>query len=109
MNDPLAAAAIEAIHTGDVDGLRRLLHDVPALATVRVGDDRASRTLLHVVADWPGHFPRGVERRPPLVTVSSNGTLGCGRPRAHSTPPNAMVTQTWPHGSVTAAADACHG
>ena len=59
VDDPLAAAASEAIHAGDVDGLRRLLDDVPALATVRVGDDRASRTLLHVVADWPGHFPCG--------------------------------------------------
>jgi len=72
VNDPLAAAAIEAIHTGDVDGLRRLLDDVPALATVRVGDDRASRTLLHVVADWPGHFPGGAATVAALVEAGAD-------------------------------------
>jgi len=64
--DPLAIAAVEAIHAGDVDTLRRLLADHPELATARLGeectdsaDGSMSRTLLHVVADWPGHFPNG--------------------------------------------------
>lgn len=55
--DQLARAATRAIHTGDVDELRRLLTAHPQLATARLGDDRESRTLLHIVADWPGHFP----------------------------------------------------
>jgi uncharacterized protein len=60
--DPLAVAATAAIHTGDVDTLRKLLGANPELATIRVGDDDPdgmSRTLLHVVTDWPGHFPNG--------------------------------------------------
>ena len=60
--DPLAVAATSAIRTGDLDTLRRLLHDHPELARTRLGTDDPdgmSRTLLHVVTDWPGHFPRG--------------------------------------------------
>lgn len=67
---PLAVAAVTTIHAGDVEALRRLLADHPGLAAVRIGDDDpdgASRTLLHVVADWPGHFPRGAENVAVLV------------------------------------------
>ena len=59
--DPLAAALVDTIHLGDVASLRRLLHDHPALGAARVGDLEQSRTLLHVVTDWPGHFPNGAE------------------------------------------------
>jgi uncharacterized protein len=60
---PLAVAAVEAIHTGDLDALRRLLTEHPDLATARLGDHDhgndtgMTRSLLHVVTDWPGHFP----------------------------------------------------
>jgi ankyrin repeat protein len=47
-------AAAEAIHTGDVGTLQRLLRDEPGLAEARVD---GSRSLLHVATDWPGHFP----------------------------------------------------
>jgi uncharacterized protein len=60
--DPLAVAVVEAIQTGDVPGLKRLLDENPGLATARLGDDDPSgmsRTLLHVATDWPGHFPNG--------------------------------------------------
>jgi uncharacterized protein len=60
--DPLAVAVVAAIHAGDLDTLKRLLEENPWLATARFGDDDPegmSRTLLHVVTDWPGHFPRG--------------------------------------------------
>jgi hypothetical protein len=63
MDDPLAVAAVDAIHTGDTDALRSLLQTHAGLATVRLGDperpDGMTRTLMHVVADWPGHFPDG--------------------------------------------------
>jgi len=58
----VAVAAVAAIHTGDLAALRRLLVENPWLATARLGDDGPegmSRTLLHVVTDWPGHFPNG--------------------------------------------------
>ncbi|MCW2706887.1 MAG: ankyrin repeat family protein [Frankiales bacterium] len=59
--DPLAVAVVDAIHLGDVASLRRLLHDHPELGPARIGDLAQSRTLLHVVTDWPGHFPNGAE------------------------------------------------
>jgi ankyrin repeat protein len=58
--DPLAAQASEALVTGDVDALKRLLDERPELATARVvasGERRGERTLLHVYADWPGRRP----------------------------------------------------
>lgn len=73
-DDPLATAAVSAIHAGDVDGLGRLLADHPELATARIGDDDPdgmSRTLLHVVTDWPGHFPRGAEAVAVLVAAGA--------------------------------------
>jgi ankyrin repeat protein len=54
-DDPLAVAVTAAIRGGDLEGLKDLLRGNPDLATARIG----SRTLLHVVADWPGHFPNG--------------------------------------------------
>jgi hypothetical protein len=62
--DPLAVAVVEAIHNGDLVTLKRLLHENPALASVRLGDDDTegmSRALLHVATDWPGHFRNGAE------------------------------------------------
>jgi ankyrin repeat protein len=59
-DEPVAAAAVAAIHGGDVAALTRLLDENPWLATARLGDDDPdgmSRTLLHVATDWPGHFP----------------------------------------------------
>jgi uncharacterized protein len=60
--EPLAVAVVEAIRSGDVPALQRLLAQHPGLATARLGDDDPggmSRTLLHVATDWPGHFPNG--------------------------------------------------
>lgn len=67
VDDPIAVEVVRAIRTGDLDGLRRLLTDKPGLARVRVDDTFGFRTLLHVVADWPGHFPRGAETVAALV------------------------------------------
>jgi uncharacterized protein len=50
-------AAIEAIHSGDVEGLKNLLRENPEWARARID---GSRTLLHVATDWPGHFPNCV-------------------------------------------------
>ncbi len=71
VDDPLAVAAVEAIHHGDVDTLRQLLHEHPELASARLGvegdDDpeAMARSLLHVATDWPGHYPNG----PVIVSV----------------------------------------
>ncbi|MGH9228988.1 MAG: ankyrin repeat domain-containing protein [Acidimicrobiales bacterium] len=55
-DDPLAVAATDAIHSGDVTALDRLLEEHPGLAAARIGHHTESRTLLHVATDWPGHF-----------------------------------------------------
>jgi uncharacterized protein len=49
-----AARAINAIHQGNLALLEQLLGQNPGLATARVD---GKRTLLHVVTDWPGHYP----------------------------------------------------
>jgi ankyrin repeat protein len=60
--DPLAVAATEAVQSGDLDTLKRLLAEHPGLATAYIGDypDGMSRTLLHAATDWPGHYPNNV-------------------------------------------------
>jgi uncharacterized protein len=73
--DPLAVAVVEAIHSGDVETLKRLLRENPGLATARLGDDDPegmSRTLLHVVTDWPGHFPNGAAAVAALVEAGAD-------------------------------------
>ena len=76
--DPLAVAAVAAIHTGDVAALKQLLAEHPELATARLGDydgpDCAgmSRTLLHVVTDWPGHYPNGAATVAALVAAGAD-------------------------------------
>ncbi len=64
--EPLAAALVEVIHTGDASALKRLLAENPGLSTARLGDDDPkgmSRTLLHVATDWPGALPQGCSDR----------------------------------------------
>jgi hypothetical protein len=61
-HDPLAVAVTEAIRGGDLPTLRQCLADHPGLATARIvkrGSGAGSRTMLHIAADWPGHFPHG--------------------------------------------------
>ena len=71
---PLAVAVVTAIHSGDRTELRQLLTRHPGLATARLGDpDRGqSRTLLHVVTDWPGHFPDGARTVALLVEAGAD-------------------------------------
>lgn len=75
LKDPVAAAVVAVVHRGDVDALRQLLSDHPGLATARFGDDDPdgmSRTLLHVVTDWPGHFPQGAASVAALVQAGAD-------------------------------------
>jgi len=70
--DPVAVALVDAIHSGDLAALERLLGRSPHLATARLGDPDCSRTLLHVVADWPGHFPQGAATVALLVQAGAD-------------------------------------
>jgi ankyrin repeat protein len=70
--DPLAVALAEAIRTGDVVALGRLLDEHPGLATTRLGDEANSRALLHVATDWPGHYPNGAATVAALVAAGAD-------------------------------------
>ena len=55
---------VEAIRTGDLATLNRLLSSDPTLVHARAD---GQRTLLHVATDWPGHFPNVRETISTLV------------------------------------------
>lgn len=71
----------QAVHSGDVGAIQRMLHDDPALATARLGSaDRGSSTPLHLVADWPGYFPNGPQIVRLLIEAGANpNALTTGR------------------------------
>jgi ankyrin repeat protein len=72
-DDPRAVAVVKAIHEGDVAGLRKLLNDNPGLAQGRIMDEHGvARTLLHIAADWPGHFPNGAQSVAILVAAGAD-------------------------------------
>ena len=49
-----------AVRAGDLEEVRRLLREDPGLVSARiVGRRGGTSTALHLVADWPGYFPRG--------------------------------------------------
>jgi ankyrin repeat protein len=58
--DPSAVRLTDAIRSGALDELARLLEEQPELATARITGRRGGwRTPLHIAADWPGYFPNG--------------------------------------------------
>lgn len=57
--EKLAGEVTGVIRAGDVDSLQKLLDAHPGLAAAQIKDDRGSKTVLHVVTDWPGFFPNG--------------------------------------------------
>ena len=70
---PLAVAVVQAIQSGDLTALHRLLAENPELATARLGDEGGqSRSLLHVATDWPGHFPNGAATVALLVAAGAD-------------------------------------
>jgi hypothetical protein len=78
-DDPLGRATVEAIRQGNLQTLKRLLDEHPGLATARIAGESsgcgpmpASRTLLHVAADWPGHFPNGAATVEMLVEAGAD-------------------------------------
>lgn len=81
-DDPLAVAVVLAIRRGDLESLASLLAEHPDLVAARIPDAKgATRSLLHVVTDWPGYFPNG----PDVVRL----LIGAGAD------PNAAVAGSW--------------
>src|SRR6185503_207994 len=72
---PIVIDVTEAIHTGDLTTLKRLLAENPGLSTARLSSDDPcgmSRTLLHVATDWPGHFPNGAATVAALIDAGAD-------------------------------------
>ena len=72
-DDDRAVALIQAIQGGDIEALRKQLDESPELARARVVDrGGVSRTLLHVVSDWPGHFQNGARTVATLLAAGAD-------------------------------------
>jgi uncharacterized protein len=59
IDEGVVSALVEAIRTGDLAVIQKLVDEYPGLASSRLGGTAGTRTPLHVVADWPGFFPNG--------------------------------------------------
>jgi ankyrin repeat protein len=73
---PLAMAIVQAIRSGDVPLVQRLLAENPGLATAKVIESAesgaGSRSLLHIATDWPGHFPNVASTITALVAAGAD-------------------------------------
>jgi uncharacterized protein len=71
---PLARKVTETIHSGDAAALEQILREHPSLAHARLGDPERgqSRTLLHVVTDWPGKVPEAAAKIRALVAAGAD-------------------------------------
>ena len=71
--DATAVSLVSAIQHGEVETLRQCLGNNPELATARVVDGKGvARTLLHIAADWPGHFPNGARVVAALISAGAD-------------------------------------
>lgn len=85
IDDERAVAVVKAIREGDVARLRQHLEHTPDLAQARIVDHLGvSRTLLHVLCDWPGHFPNGVQTVATLVAAGADINAVVNHPTAGS-------------------------
>ncbi|ATY64190.1 ankyrin [Cordyceps militaris] len=56
-DDVRAIAVTKAIQTGDIEDLQAQLSEHKELVLAYIGSPEEARTLLHILTDWPGHFP----------------------------------------------------
>jgi uncharacterized protein len=77
--DPVAVRLTRAVHSGDLDELRRLLDEEPRLANARIAGGQAGtwRTPLHLVTDWPGYFPNGPAAARLLIEAGADPSARC--------------------------------
>jgi uncharacterized protein len=77
--DPLAIRLQNAVHSGDLDELGRLLKEEPGLANARITGRKPGswRTPLHLVTDWPGYFPNGPAVVRLLIDAGADPSARC--------------------------------
>lgn len=72
-HDPRAVTLVASIQSGDTAALETQLDAAPDLAAAWIVDDRSvARTLLHVAADWPGHFPNAAKSVAILIAAGAD-------------------------------------
>ena len=75
-SEPVAAAITDAIQSGNLDELKQLLAERPELETAtiirrgRCGEQ--ARSLLHIAADYPGHFPNAKDTLRVLIAAGAD-------------------------------------
>jgi ankyrin repeat protein len=82
-SEELAREIVRAIREGDIETLQKLLSVNSALSQAWIVDQKGgSRSLLHVVADWPGFFPHGPTTVRLLSTAGAdpNASTNEGKP-----------------------------
>jgi ankyrin repeat protein len=79
-DEQLAVSIVEAIQTGNLEALKRLLSEHASLSSARIEGEKGtagSRTLLHIATDWPGHFPNDAETIAALVQAGADPNTPC--------------------------------
>jgi ankyrin repeat protein len=71
-DDSRAVAVTAAIQAGDVDALKALIDKHPELITASIGSAKEARSLLHILTDYPGHFPNNVETAKALTASGAD-------------------------------------
>jgi uncharacterized protein len=90
--DPRAIALTQALQHGDLPALRGLLAAPASVARAWITDaSGVSRSPLHIVTDWPGHFPRGAESVALLVAAGAD----VGAPLRHAPNGSAETPLHW--------------
>lgn len=81
-DDPLGTEVVASIRQGHLDRLRALLAAHAELANARLRDGKGgTRSVLHIVTDWPGYFPYGPQVARLLLDAGAD--------------PNTAVTGSW--------------
>jgi hypothetical protein len=81
-------AVVSAIQKGDVEALQQQLSQDPGLAAARIVDERGvGRTLLHIAADWPGHFPNGPQIVAILIAAGADANAAVANARTGTETP----------------------
>ena len=70
--NPIAQAATDALRAGDIAALKAVIKDHPDIVTSYIGDTTEARTLLHILADWPGHLPNNCKMAETLIAAGAN-------------------------------------
>ena len=83
--EPTEAALAQAIRSGDLVTLGRLLDAQPGLANARPGGE-TGRTPLHVATDWPGYFPAGPAVVAMLIAAGADPNARAGTGPGAETP-----------------------